>query len=60
MAPQGTHLKASSSQELTPVFMRELQSWVKHEQTMELRDLLRDNFLEYDGIPPVPSQIHGT
>ena len=47
-----------SAQELTPVFMRELQSWAKHEQTIELRSLLRDNFLEYDGVPPVPSQIH--
>jgi len=50
--------KPRSSQELTPVFMRELQSWAKHEQTIELRGLLRDNFLEYDGVPPVPSQIH--
>ena len=50
--------KPRSAQELTPVFMRELQSWAKHEQTIELRDLLRDNFLEYDGVPPVPSQIH--
>lgn len=51
--------KPRSAQELTPVFMRELQSWAKHEQTIELRDLLRDNFLEYNGVPPVPSQIHG-
>ena len=50
--------KPRSAQELTPVFMRELQSWAKHEQTIELRDLLRGNFLEYDGVPPVPSQIH--
>jgi hypothetical protein len=47
-----------TAQELTPVFMKELQSWAKHEQTIELRDLLQDNFLEYDGVPPVPSQIH--
>jgi hypothetical protein len=50
--------KPRSAQELTPIFMRELQAWAKHEQTMELRDLLQDNFLEYDGVPPVPSQIH--
>ncbi len=50
--------KPRSTQDLTPAFMRELQSWAKHEQTIELRDLLRDNFLEYDGVPPVPSQIH--
>ena len=50
--------KPRTAQELTPVFMRELQSWAKHEQTVELRDLLQSNFLEYDGVPPVPSQIH--
>src|SRR5258708_515045 len=50
--------KPRSAQELTPAFMRELQSWAKHEQTIELRDLLRDNFLEFDGMSPVPSQIH--
>jgi 16S rRNA G966 N2-methylase RsmD len=47
-----------TTQELTPVFMKELQSWAKHEQTIELRELLQSNFLEYDGVPPVPSQIH--
>lgn len=47
-----------SLQELTPVFMKELQAWAKHEQDVELRDMLRSNFIEYDGVPPVPSQIH--
>ena len=47
-----------SAQELTPAFMKELQAWAKHEQTIELRDLLHSNFIEYDGVPPVPSQIH--
>ena len=50
--------KPRTAQELTPIFMKELQSWAKHEQTIELRDLLQGNFLEYDGIRPVPSQIH--
>ena len=50
--------KPRTAQELTPVFMKELQSWAKHEQTIELRDLLQGNFLEYDGVRPVPSQIH--
>jgi len=50
--------KPRTAQELTPVFMKELQSWAKHEQTIELRELLQSNFLEYDGVPPVPSQIH--
>jgi hypothetical protein len=48
-----------SLQELTPVFLKELQAWAKHEQNIELRELLHSNFLEYDGVPPVPSQIHG-
>jgi predicted RNA-binding Zn-ribbon protein involved in translation (DUF1610 family) len=47
-----------SAQDLTPAFMRELQAWAKHEQTIELRELLQSNFIEYDGVPPVPSQIH--
>ena len=47
-----------SLQELTPVFLKELQAWAKHEQDIELRELLHSNFLEYDGVPPVPSQIH--
>jgi 16S rRNA G966 N2-methylase RsmD len=50
--------KPRTAQELTPVFMKELQSWAKHEQMIELRELLQSNFLEYDGVSPVPSQIH--
>jgi hypothetical protein len=52
-------VRPRSTQELTPAFMKELQAWAKHEQTIELRDLLHSNFIEYDGVPPVPSQIHG-
>ena len=47
-----------STQELTPVFLKEIQSWAKHEQTIELRELLKDNFLEYDVDTLVPNQIH--
>lgn len=44
--------------ELQPTFMREAQqSWAKHEQQIELRELLEENFLIYDGKGPVPSQI---
>jgi len=50
--------KPRSSQDLTPVFMREIQNWARHEKTVELRDILRQNFLHYDGSGPVPSQIH--
>jgi len=45
-------------QELHPQFMRETQSWAKHEQTIELRLLLDENFIVFDGKGIVPSQIH--
>ena len=50
--------KPRSFQDLQPVFMREIQNWAKHEQTVELRDILRQNYIHYDGSGPVPSQIH--
>ena len=50
--------KPQSFQDLQPQFMRELQAWAKHEQTVELKVILEQNFLHYDGRGPVPSQIH--
>ena len=50
--------KPRSFQDLQPVFMREIQNWAKHEQTAELREILRQNCILYDGNGPVPSQIH--
>ena len=50
--------KPRSFQDLQPMFMREIQNWAKHEKTAELRDILRHNFIHYDGSGPVPSQIH--
>lgn len=50
--------KPRSFQDLQPVFMREIQSWAKHEQTVELKEILRQNCIHYDGNGPVPSQIH--
>lgn len=50
--------KPQSFQDLQPQFMRELQAWAKHEQTVELKMILEQNFLHYDGRGPVPSQIH--
>lgn len=47
-----------SFQDLQPQFMRELQAWAKHEETVELKVVLEQNFLHYDGHGPVPSQIH--
>jgi hypothetical protein len=50
--------KPQSFQDLQPQFMRELQAWAKHELTVELKVILEQNFLHYDGRGPVPSQIH--
>lgn len=50
--------KPQSFQDLQPQFMRELQAWAKHEATIELKTILDQNFLHYDGRGPVPSQIH--
>ena len=50
--------KPRSFQDLQPAFMREIQNWAKHEQTVELKEILRQNCIHFDGAGPVPSQIH--
>ena len=50
--------KPQSFQDLQPNFMKELQAWAKHERTIELKIILQENFLQYDGKAPVPPQIH--
>ncbi|MCG8425219.1 MAG: site-specific DNA-methyltransferase [Proteobacteria bacterium] len=50
--------RPQSFQELQPIFLREIQTWAGHERTVELGDILEQNFLCYDGTGPVPSQIH--
>jgi hypothetical protein len=50
--------KPQTFQDLQPQFMRELQAWAKHEQTVELKVILEQNFLHYDSRGSVPSQIH--
>lgn len=45
--------------DLQPRYMRETQGWVRHEEQLELMDVLKGSFLHYDGNGPVPSQIHG-
>jgi DNA modification methylase len=45
-------------QDLHPKFLREIAGWDKHEQSLELRELLDQNFLYYGGDGEVPSQIH--
>lgn len=50
--------KTYTIQELTPIFMQELAAWEKHEKGLELKELLEQNFLPYEGNGEVPSQIH--
>ncbi len=50
--------KPQTSQELNPNFMKELPSWNKHEKLLELRELLEQNFIMYDGEGEVPGPIH--
>jgi hypothetical protein len=52
------HEKPQSFQDLQPQFMQETRSWDKHEKPLDLRVLLEENFLCYDGNAEVPSQIH--
>jgi hypothetical protein len=50
--------KPQTHQDLHPTFTREIQAWAKHEETVDLLKILEQNFLRYDGIGLVPSQIH--
>ncbi|HYT37153.1 MAG TPA: DNA methyltransferase [Ktedonobacteraceae bacterium] len=51
--------KPQTFQELHPDFIKELGGWQKkHERQLELLELLEQNFLRYDGLSEVPSQIH--
>lgn len=51
--------RPSTYQELHPEFITQLGAgWKKHEAKPELLALLEDNFIRYDGVGEVPSQIH--
>jgi len=50
--------KPRTFQELHAQFTRELNAWQKHEQQLELSQLLEENFLRYAGVNDVPTQIH--
>ncbi len=50
--------KPQSFQDLQPQFMPHVSHWAKHERTVELRELLEQNFLHYDGVGEVPAPIH--
>lgn len=38
--------------------MQQLGGWSKNEEQLDLRELLNQNFLNYEGKEPVPEQIH--
>lgn len=51
--------RPSKMQDIQPEFMPLLGAgWTKHEKKMELAQLLEENFLRFDGMGEVPSQIH--
>jgi DNA modification methylase len=50
--------KPQTFQDINPQFMQELGGWSKNEQQLDLRELLNQNFLSYNGNGEVPGQIH--
>ena len=50
--------KPQSFQDIHPQFIRNISGWQKHEKLPELSEMLDQNFLCYDGVGQVPSQIH--
>ena len=50
--------KPQTFSDINPQFMQQLGGWSKNEAQLDLRDLLNQNFLRYDGNGPVPVQIH--
>jgi len=50
--------KPQTFSDLNPQFMQQLGGWSKNELQLDLRELLNQNFLMYEGNGPVPEQIH--
>lgn len=50
--------KPQTFSDINPQFMKQLGGWKKNEAPLDLRELLNQNFLCYDGKEAVPSQIH--
>lgn len=49
--------KPQTFSDINPQFMQQLGGWSKNEAQLDLRELLNQNFLCYDGKDPVPEQI---
>ncbi len=47
----------STYQELFPKFIQEISAWERYEKTLELSEILEQNFLYYDGGGLIPEQI---
>lgn len=50
--------KPQTFSDINPQFMQQLNGWSKNEMMLDLRELLSQNFLCYDGEHEVPDQIH--
>ena len=50
--------KPQTFSDINPQFMQKLSVWSKSEAQLDLRELLNQNLLCYDGKGPVPEQIH--
>jgi len=50
--------KPQTFSDINPQFMQQLGGWSKNESQLDLRELLNQNFLCYDGKATVPEQIH--
>ena len=50
--------KPQTFSDINPQFMQQLGGWSKNEAQLDLRELLNQNFLCYDGIGLVAEQIH--
>jgi DNA modification methylase len=49
--------KPQTFADINPQFMQQLGGWSKNEAQLDLRELLNQNFLSYDGEGSVPTQI---
>ena len=49
--------KPQTFSDINPQFMRQLGGWSKNESQLDLRELLNQNFLSFDGQGSVPTQI---
>ncbi|MHB0869749.1 MAG: DNA methyltransferase [Chloroflexota bacterium] len=49
--------KPQTFQDIHPEFTKAIAGWERHEQRLELREMLAHNFLRYEGSGPIPEPI---